>query len=134
MNLHDCRETGLAQRLPYQAPVLLRYGTVRDLTQAGSANADESASGANCNFQRKPHQGCTPSERSLKENIARVGTHPIGIGLYLFNYKPAYRAKWGAHRQFGVMVDEVESLWPEAVVQQPDGMKLVNYPMLGIDR
>src|SRR5438045_413215 len=103
MNLHDCRDAASAQRLAYQPPVLVRYGTVRDLTQSGSGNADESASGANCNATRKPHIGCAPSDRALKENIVRIGTHPLGIGLYLFDYKPEHRAQWGTARQFGVM-------------------------------
>jgi hypothetical protein len=74
------------------------------------------------------------SERQTKSNIIRVGSHPLGFGLYLFDYKPAFRDEWGHGRQFGVMADEVEKVMPEAVVIHPDGYKMVNYAMLGIRR
>ncbi len=32
------------------------------------------------------------------------------------------------------MADEVESVMPEALVIRPDGYKMVNYAMLGINR
>jgi hypothetical protein len=70
----------------------------------------------------------------VKENIVRVGDHPLGIGLYLFDYQPQYRETWGRGRRFGVMADEVEAVRPEAVSVHPDGYKQVNYAMLGIGR
>ena len=73
------------------------------------------------------------SDRAVKENIVRVGTHPLGIGLYLFDYKPEYRETVGFGRQFGVMADEVEAVLPQAVVMHPDGYKMVDYALLGID-
>ena len=73
-----------------------------------------------------------PSDRRLKENIVRIGTHPLGIGLYLFDYKPEYRAVCGDRRQFGVMADEVETVMPSAVAMHPEGYKTVNYTMVGI--
>jgi hypothetical protein len=72
------------------------------------------------------------SERSAKERILRVGTHPVGVGLYLFDYKTEYRRSWGRGRQFGVMADEVERVMPEAVSLHSKGHKVVNYDMLGI--
>jgi hypothetical protein len=72
------------------------------------------------------------SGRSFKENIVRLDTHPLGIGLYLFDYKGKYRAQWGHGRQFGVIAQEVEAVMPEAVCMHPDGYKMVNYAMLGI--
>ena len=73
------------------------------------------------------------SDRAIKENIVRIGTHPLGIGLYLFDYKPAYRETAGFGRRFGVMADEVEAVLPQAVVMQPDGYKRVDYALLGLD-
>lgn len=49
-----------------------------------------------------------PSDQRAKENVIRIGTHSLGIGPYLFDYKPEYREQWGLGRQFGVMADEVE--------------------------
>ena len=74
------------------------------------------------------------SERRVKEDIVRIGDHPLGFGLYLFDYRPEHRAQWGHGRQFGVMIDEVEIVMPEAVSMHPDGYKRVDYAMLGISR
>ena len=74
------------------------------------------------------------SDRAIKENIVMIGQHPLGIGLYLFDYKAEYCDRWGAGRQFGVMADEVETVMPEAVSTHVDGYKLVDYAMLGISR
>ena len=108
----------------YTAPRLVRYGDARALTQSGTAMGMESAMA----MMRMA------SSRSVKENIARIGTHPLGIGLYLFDYKPGYRDVYGHGRQFGVMADEVESVMPGAVSVHPRGYKMVDYAMLGVRR
>jgi len=120
----------------YEQPVLKLYGTVKALTASGTGQASESDnSGNQCpDPNRKPNANCTTSDRNLKENIVSVGEHPLGIGLYLFNFKPAYRCTCGDGRQFGVMADEVERVLPEAVHVHPDGYKVVDYTMLGINR
>lgn len=114
----------------YKTPMLLIYGKVASLTRsaAGSCTND----GVSCT----PTPGGTRrnSERRVKESIVRIGTHPLGIGLYLFGYKPEYRDTCGHGRQFGVMVDEVEKVMPGAVSVCPDGYKMVNYAMLGISQ
>jgi len=73
------------------------------------------------------------SDRAFKTNWTRIGTHPMGIGLYLFDYRAEFQELAGRGRQFGVMADEVEAVMPEAVVMHPDGYRRVNYAMLGID-
>ena len=73
------------------------------------------------------------SDPAMKENVARVGDHPAGFGLYLFDYKAQFRAH-GAGRQFGVMADEVEGIVPEAVSLDADGFRRVDYARLGITR
>jgi len=62
------------------------------------------------------------SDRRLKSNIERVGTHPLGIGIYEYDIF--------GERQRGVMADEVETVLPEAVAIHPSGYKMVNYGML----
>lgn len=64
------------------------------------------------------------SDRRLKKNIQRIGTHALGIGLYAWEYL------WG-ERATGVMADEVETVMPEAIVMHPSGFKMVNYSMIG---
>jgi hypothetical protein len=109
-----------ALRKNYQKPVLKTYGLVKHLTQsAGSTNGDTGP-------------GMMPSDRSVKENIVRIDAHPLGFGLYLFDYKSEYQECCGYGRQFGVMADEVETVMPEAVSVHPDGYKMVNYALLGI--
>jgi hypothetical protein len=121
-------------RKSYSAPSLIIYGAVRSLTQSGAGSMAETGpymigSTTFCSFQtnRRP---C--SERRVKENIVRIGDHPLGFGLYLFDYRPEHRAQWGRGRQFGVMIDEVERVVPEAVSMHPDGYKRVDHSLLGI--
>jgi hypothetical protein len=63
-----------------------------------------------------------PSDRRLKSNIERVGTHPLGIGIYEYDIF--------GERQRGVMADELEIVLPEAVAVHPSGYKMVNYGLL----
>jgi hypothetical protein len=63
------------------------------------------------------------SDRRLKSNIVRVGTHPLGIGVYEYDIF--------GERQRGVMADEVEAVKPEAVTTHPtEGYKMVYYGLL----
>lgn len=109
-------------KAPYVVPTLRTYGAVNQLT------AGRNGSGGDRSSQRRRN-----SERAMKQDIARVGTHPAGFGLYLFDYKPEFREAAGYGRQFGVMADEVEGVIPEAVVLESDGRKRVDYAMLGIE-
>jgi hypothetical protein len=110
------------KRAAYSPPVLRFYGSVRKLT-TGTATR---------NFDGQNSRRRRASDRAAKKNIVRIGTHPLGFGLYLFDYKPEYCAKAEQGRQFGVMADEVESVMPLAVSVHSNGYKLVNYAMLGI--
>jgi len=121
------------QKRKYQTPLLTRYGALRDLTKSGSGSIQERAKGNSGQCHNDGNKSCI-SDLNLKENIVRIGEHPLGIGLYLFDYKPEYRAEWGHGRQFGVMAQEVETIMPEAVCTHPDGYKMVHYAMLGISR
>jgi len=62
------------------------------------------------------------SDVRLKSNIERVGTHPLGVGVYEYD-------KFGK-RERGVMAQEVEQVLPEAVITTPSGYKAVNYGLL----
>lgn len=63
--------------------------------------------------------GLAASDRRLKSNVIRIGTHPLGIGIYEYDI--------AGNRQRGVMADELEAVMPEAVYTRPDGYKMVNY-------
>ncbi|MEN6537229.1 MAG: tail fiber domain-containing protein [Bryobacteraceae bacterium] len=62
------------------------------------------------------------SDRRLKSNIVRTGTHPLGIGLYEYDIF--------GERQRGVMADEVETVLPSAVSTHSSGFKMVDYSQL----
>lgn len=63
------------------------------------------------------------SDRLLKTNIKRIGTHESGLPWYSFDYV------WGGHAE-GVMADEVMEVNPMAVHYDKSGYKMVDYGML----
>lgn len=122
-------ENGTRLRRPeYSRPSLRVYGSVGELTMGNNGTCADGGGQNDQNCQG----GNIPSDRSIKENIIRIGDHPIGIGLYLFDYKPEFRDAHGHGRQFGVMADEVETVMPEAVSHHTNGYKTVDYGLLGI--
>ena len=69
------------------------------------------------------------SDIRLKQNIERVGTDErTGLAIYEFEYKanPGERFR-------GVMAQEVEVKYPDAVTTMPDGYKAVFYERLGME-
>jgi hypothetical protein len=63
--------------------------------------------------------GMALSDRRLKTNVVRIGTHPLGIGLYEYDIQGA--------RTRGVMADEVLTVRPEAVHRHHSGYLMVDY-------
>ena len=69
------------------------------------------------------------SDSRLKSNIRKVGVdHRTALNLYEFTYTGDNTRKF-----IGVMADEVELSYPDAVVDLNSGFKAVNYDMLGIE-
>ncbi len=62
------------------------------------------------------------SDCRLKSNIERIGTHPLGIGIYEYDIF--------GRREIGVMADEVLTVRPEAVLLHPSGYMMVDYGSL----
>lgn len=62
------------------------------------------------------------SDRRLKSNVSRVGTHRLGVGIYEYDI--------GGSRQRGVMADEIAHVMPQAVRKSGDFYQ-VNYDMIG---
>lgn len=106
-------------KLPYASPELKEFGSVQQLTLGGGATQ------ADGNGLKT-----VQSDRRVKDDIVRVGDHPLGIGLYLFTYKASHQARWGVGRHLGVMADEVEAVLPAAVIYGDDGFASVDYSML----
>lgn len=69
------------------------------------------------------------SDPRLKEDVERVGKdEETGLNIYEFDYK----GDKSDSRYQGVMADEVEKKYPEAVVETDSGFKAVNYGALGL--
>lgn len=66
--------------------------------------------------------GMAASDIRLKSNIERVGTHPLGVGVYEYDID--------GHRERGVMAQEVLQVKPEAVTMRDDGFYMVDYGAL----
>jgi hypothetical protein len=62
------------------------------------------------------------SDRRLKSNIKRVGTHALGIGIYEYDIFD--------RRERGVMSDEVRTVRPDAVHVHESGFDQVDYAAL----
>lgn len=73
--------------------------------------------------------GIFSSDRRLKRDVVRVGEDPRGFGVYHFTYVDDV----GMPGRFrGVMADEVEPLYPDAVLRDLHGFALVDYGRLGL--
>jgi hypothetical protein len=59
------------------------------------------------------------SDRRLKSNIKRVGTHAIGVGIYDYTMM--------GMPQRGVIAQEVERVRPDLVKRHANGYLMVNY-------
>lgn len=59
------------------------------------------------------------SDRRLKSDIQQIGELPSGLPVYIYTIK--------GQRQIGVMADEAQQLFPDAVSQTDDGYLVVNY-------
>jgi len=116
---------GSTARASYSRPELTVYGSVRNLT-GGSTGSMSDGTGI-----RTIMMGMMSDPRA-KENIVEVGRHAAGFGLYLFDYKPAFKEIGGEGRKFGVMADEVAKIVPEAIMVDANGYMRVDYAKLGI--
>lgn len=70
------------------------------------------------------------SDPRTKENKKIIATRADGLNIYEFEYKQEFK-EHGEGKQIGVMADEVEILYPDAVIIK-NGYKMVNYGMLGV--
>lgn len=122
-NPNSASAGGEVPKRAYDRPSLWLYGSVSKLTRGFG--------GTQVDFFMF-NNTMMASDRRLKDNIVRIDTHPLGFGLYLFDFRPEHKDRWGTDRQFGVMADEVETVVPRAVRTHADGYKRVDYHMLGI--
>ena len=72
------------------------------------------------------------SDRRIKENIVEVAVDQrTALPIYEFNYRKEFSDPNIRYR--GVMADDVELVYPDAVTETDLGFKAVDYGMLGIE-
>ncbi len=67
------------------------------------------------------------SDRRLKKNVARIGTHASGCGIYRFNYL------WSDIAYIGLIAQDVLQHVPDAVSVGPGDFLAVDYGALGLE-
>jgi len=70
------------------------------------------------------------SDIDLKTNIKFENKLINNLPIYSFEYK---NSKYGVGRFEGVMAQDVEKTYPEAVGISPEGYKMVDYSKIGIE-
>lgn len=104
-------------------------GAAGQTAQAQNARYNADVGTANANTGAAVGLGAAAlmafSDRRLKKNIRLVGVHPLGIGVYEFEYKAM-----PGRKQVGVMSDEVRRVRPAAVMIALDGFDIVDYGAL----
>ena len=113
----------LHEKARYRAPKLEILGSLRSATR-GSSGGSGDASGNMVDMT------AAMSDRRAKEDIVKVGQHPLGLGIYLFRYKAPFSRLYGTGRHIGVMADEVAEKYPDAVCRHEDGYLRVDYGRL----
>ena len=105
------------------------FGSIASFASGGMKGAGKAAgglSGASSVASSGASSMAIPggaSDRRLKRNIVRIGTHPIGVPLYKWTYV------WGED-SIGVMADELREVMPKAVFKYL-GYDCVRYDMIG---
>jgi hypothetical protein len=102
-----------------ETPNLLGAAQAQYDAQLGAVNAQNAAFGNLLGAGAQLGSAFLLSDRRLKSNIRRVGTHPFGFGLYTFTLL--------GFEQLGVIAQEVQAIRPDLVVTHPSGYLMVNY-------
>ena len=90
--------------------------------QLGAYNAQQAGANALLGAGAQLGAAAMPfmfSDRRLKSNIKRVGTHAIGVGIYEYTMM--------GMPQRGVIAQEVEAVRPDLVKRHANGFLMVNY-------
>jgi len=90
--------------------------------QLGAANASNAANNQLWSTAGTLAAAYMFSDRRLKSNIKRVGTHEIGVGIYEYTMM--------GMPQRGVIAQEVEAVRPDLVKRHANGFLMVNYASL----
>ena len=103
----------------FVAPVVASFAMQGLAIRPAEAQAGSSGRGAG-------GSNTTVSDARLKREISRIGTHPLGLGIYRFKYL------WSDTAYLGVLAQEVVEKAPHAVTAGPGNYLAVDYPALGM--
>ena len=122
-----------SQQATTQGPDLLGASQMGYNAQMGDFNAKQAAQ-ANLNqgLFSLAGAGMMASDIRMKEKIKQIYWLPNGLPVYEYEYKPEFKDHpLAGHGKFvGVMAQEVEQMYPQAVVNLDNGYKAVNYGLL----
>ena len=97
-------------------------GALQNTYNASLANSNAQNAGFNNLLQTGAQLGSAAfmfSDRRLKSNLKRVGTHAIGVGIYDYTMM--------GMPQRGVIAQEVQAVRPDLVKRHANGYLMVNY-------
>jgi hypothetical protein len=114
-------------------PDLLGAAGMQYNAQMGDFNAKQAAQqNFNQGLMGLGAAGIMASDIRMKENIKHIAWLPNGLPVYTYEYKDEFKnhplAGYGTHT--GVMAQEVEAMYPNAVITLDNGYKAVDYGQL----
>lgn len=102
-----------------ETPQILQATQMGYDAQLGAYNAEQAAMGNLLGAGAQLGSAFLFSDKRLKSNIKRVGTHPIGVGIYDYTMM--------GMQQRGVIAQEVQAVRPDLVRRHANGYLMVNY-------
>ena len=121
-----------AQQATTAGPDILGATQMGYNAQLAASNAQNAANNAMTSGLFSLGGAALMSDIRTKENIKAVGWLPNGLPVYEYEYKAEFKdhplAGHGTHT--GVMAQEVEVMYPNAVITLHDGYKAVDYGKL----
>jgi len=122
-----------AQQATTAGPDLLGAAGMQYNAQMGDFNQKQAAQqNFNQGLMGLGAAGIMASDIRMKENIKQIHWMPNGLPVYEYEYKPEFKDHpLAGHGKFvGVMAQEVEAVYPQAVTTLDNGYKAVNYGLL----
>jgi hypothetical protein len=122
-----------AQQATTQGADLLGAAGMQYNAQMGDFNQKQAAQqNFNSGLMGLAGAGMMMSDIRTKENIKQIHWMPNGLPVYEYEYKAEFKNHpLAGHGKFvGVMAQEVEQAYPQAVTTLNDGYKAVNYGLL----
>jgi hypothetical protein len=121
-----------AQQATTAGPDILGATQMGYNAQMGAANAQNAANAQMTQGLFSLGGAALMSDIRTKENIKHIAWLPNGLPVYTYEYKPEFKdhplAGHGTHT--GVMAQEVEAMYPNAVITLDNGYKAVDYGQL----